>query len=395
MIEQQSTGSASPTGLALYHSGEESTMQQSTREKIDAVIARAQRAGSSATTLRGACRFLSALPAPRAGYTRYVMSAEDVLEYRYTRRGERICAGLGLPTDYSDRCSVMHSAVAFAAAHGAPAISPRLIGQLLSRHTWPAATIERYALNQVGLRSGLCATLDAAARAAQADLQSDWPLKKSQSSWAGGGHTVAVRWVLDPTRVGCRGGSERVWSDNGKWSGSNSAASLTVSVRALQQYPTLRTRDGQIVLDYEPIAGHPRTAKIAWVEQGRGFDLKITSGYLIRGYHVQAASVEQAEKKVRAIRQAACAVAIKARLTKLQDRREYGHIWVGLADSLAGGNCPSGSEQYRQQLSRELGGEIGGIRADALLARRRDTYTLRAVRAALVRSGHPLAEATA
>lgn len=369
------------------------------------VIAAAQSFGSSATTLRGAIRYIlaSAQPDKPKPFPAWERDASAANDYRYTRRGERICTGLGLPMDYEDRKRALLAADGLAEAHGAPAIPARVIGQLLIRHTWPAATIQKYALDRIGLRSGLRAHLDAAAESAAQSLTADWPLKKSESSWAGGHHTVTVRWILYPSdgsifshkQPGCVGESVRVWSDNGKWSGTDSHASLTVSVAALQKYPTLRTPDGHILLHYEPIPGRPRIAKIIWVAQGRGVSLKPIHGYLIRGYHVEAASLEAAEKKVQKIRREACARMLQSRIQARRDKIEYGSVWVGVADSLAGGNCASGTEQYRQQLCRLVGGEIGGVRADWLLRQRRDTYTLRAVRAALVRSSHPLAQESA
>lgn len=389
----QSHPDASPTGAALNTRASEGIMRYTKKS----VIAAAQSRGSSATTLRGAIRYILAntrpdRPQPFPSWERDASAAND---YHYTRRGERICTGLGLPMDYEDRKRALLAAERLAEAHGAPAIPARLIGQLLSRHTWPAATIEKYALDHIGLRRGLRTAMDEAAQSAATSLTAVWPLKKSESSWAGGKHTVSVWWTLDPAKVACAGSTERVWSDNGKWSGTNSHASLTVSVAALQKYPTLRTTDGQIILHYEPIPGKSRAAKIVWAKQGRGVGITPIHGYLIRGYHIEASSLEAAEKKVSTIRREACVKMLESRLQQRRDTIEYGTVWVGVADSLAGGNCASGTEQYRQQLCRLVGGEIGGVRADWLLRQRRDTYTLRAVRAALVRSSHPLAQESA
>lgn len=365
------------------------------------VIERAQQLGSSAKTVKGACAYLRTqlrkikplgYGAHRANHM--FRGMKDLADYRYIRRGERICAALRLPMDYEARLSALRSAQAEAESHHAPTISLRLIGRLLTRYRWSPEKIRQAALDSVGLAIDMCAELDALAKSAAASLRDNWPMKKSTSSWAGGDHSVAVRWILDG-QVGCGGGSDRVWSDNGKWSGTDSYAELTVSAAALRRYSDLRTPDGLIVLHYEPIPEHPRCAKIVWVEQGRGFALKAVHGYLVRGYHVQARSVEAAVKKVTVIRQTACAKAIAAKLQQRQDRRDYGLIWVGVQDSLAGGNCATGTENYRQQLCRIVGGEIGGVRADWLLRQRRDTYTLRAVRAALVRSGHPVAQGVA
>lgn len=396
-----------------HHNHMEDTMMTAehiTHLKSDA-IAKANRLGSRASTVRGALRVLrqqdyrriprwpglalDAVQARLAAGTYRPPAPPDhgsVADYRYTRRGERICVALGLPMDYQDRLAHVEWARQYAADHGA------------TQHPEAAAiwavlvtTSDRVALRQqvcrlYGFTPALVAELDRLALEAADRLEDDWPLRRSRSTWAGGYHRVTVRWVLDGSAVAAEGYSTTVWSANGKWSGTDSTAELTVSVRALRRYPTLRTPDGLIVLDYVPLDGQPRTAKLTWVEQGKGVTLKAISGYLVRGYHVVASSLTVAVRKVTAIRRAACATMLQARIQQRQDLREYRTVWVGVADSLAGGNCPSGTEAYRRQLSQSCGGDIGGIRADHLLRLRRDVFTLRAVRAAVARMGHRLAQ---
>ena len=215
-------------------------------------------------------------------------------------------------------------------------------------------------------------------KAAAIALVATWPYRRSYSLWAGGKHIVRVR-LADTPRI--ESGSDRVWSANRKWSGCNSWAHLYVSRRTLALFPNLRTPDGLILIDAEKIG--PREYRISWLEQSRGFELRPVAGYLIRGYHVAAKTVESARKKAAIARRAAAGVAADER-SRLREIRNFDKIWVGVDDSLRAGNCKPATEVVAQQL-REKFGIIGGIRADELLRFRDDAFTRRAVWAATAR----------
>jgi len=75
-------------------------------------------------------------------------------------------------------------------------------------------------------------------RSAVAQAYNRCGYRRSQSSWAGGGHELIISVGGLPA---VHGGSEKVWSSNGKWSGSNSTHRITVSCRwrsTLKTYPT-------------------------------------------------------------------------------------------------------------------------------------------------------------
>ena len=208
---------------------------------------------------------------------------------------------------------------------------------------------------------------------AKQHLTENWPLRRSQSSWAGGEHTVLVS-IGD--RPYARGWSKKVWSDNGKWAGTNSVASITATRRTFRHFPTLTTPDGMVVVDAKKI-GH-REYQITWVEQSRGFDLKIVDGFLIRGYHVKAKTIDAARKKAVKARQKALKAALEIRQKRLDIVRKYSRIWVSLQDSLEAGNCMASSKQVEEQLKHRFG-NIGGVRADILLKFRDDIFTRKAV----------------
>lgn len=202
-----------------------------------------------------------------------------------------------------------------------------------------------------------------------------WPLKKSQSSWAGGEHTTTIHVGDTPT---CKGWSDRVWSSNGKWSGNDSHVSLSVTIRALQYFPSLLTPDGSVVLDADEV--EPRVFRLVWVEQARGFDVKPREGWLIKGYHSTKKSLKSAKKEAHEARQKSLA----ATIAKRQYAKSIKHVWVSVDDSLAAGNCKSQTDAFASRVYAEIG-QVGGLRADVLLSLRDDVYARRAVGQAMKR----------
>jgi hypothetical protein len=217
-------------------------------------------------------------------------------------------------------------------------------------------------------------------------IQSAWPFRQSESSWAGGEHSVSVRLADETPGVGS--GTEKVWSDNGKWSGTNSYARLSVSRRALDLFPTLRTPDGSIILDAELVA--PRTYRVTWLVQSRGCSVSSESGWIVRGYHVRAASQAQAERKAAKARQAAVSATLherQARRDKAAALASYRHTYITLDDSIRAGNCKPISEQFAAQAWRTIGAVAEcAVRADVVLSIRDDFYTRRALGAAMEHS---------
>lgn len=102
--------------------------------------------------------------------------------------------------------------------------------------------------------------------------------KRSGTSWAGGEHTVSVA-IGTPCAIG---DSTRVWSSNGKWSGSNSSHALRVPLRWLVNVERrgIAVVDGLFTLDAEPIGGSTSLLSATWVTQGRGFTLNVVQGIL-------------------------------------------------------------------------------------------------------------------
>jgi hypothetical protein len=204
-------------------------------------------------------------------------------------------------------------------------------------------------------------------------INKNYPFRTSQSSWAGGKHTTTWKIADHPY---CAGESSRAWSRNGKWSGSNSSATIQFTLRALSFFPTGRTRDGSIVLDAEPI--EPNIFRVVCPVQARGFDLNMKEFWLIKGFHSAKKSLAAAKKEVDGARKKSIESLLRKRAQKIEAKR----IWVSMDDSLAAGNCQSQTESFAKKVFEKIGGEVGAIRGDYLLELRNDIYALRALGAA-------------
>lgn len=211
---------------------------------------------------------------------------------------------------------------------------------------------------------------------AQSYLERHWPYRRAESRWAGGNHYISVAISKEPFAE-CD--TERVWSQNRKWSGNNTNASIGATRRTFKHFPNLVTPDGQVVIDAKKISS--REYQIVWVENARGCSLKTVSGWLIKGFHVKGGTLDKARKKAAAARKKA----LSAELAKRQENADLVTIWVSLQDSLKAGNCETASKTVQDQLFRRFG-KIGAIRADVLLAHRDDVYTRRAVAVAQQRT---------
>jgi hypothetical protein len=222
---------------------------------------------------------------------------------------------------------------------------------------------------------------------AESYLSANWPFRRSESSWAGGDLYIAVNINKEPV---AEGWNQKVWSRNEKWSGNDTHISIRATRRTFRHFPNLVTPDGLLVIDAKRVAH--REYQVVWVEQSRGVSLKTVDGWLIRGYHVQAATLDDARKKAAKARKKALDAALALRMQRAirrADMRALSHIWVSFQDSLDAGNCRPSSDEVRRQLCRSLGGEIGGVRADVLMAHRDDQWTRRAIAVAAKRYASP------
>lgn len=206
-------------------------------------------------------------------------------------------------------------------------------------------------------------------------LKANWAetdLRTSHSSWAGGCNDFTVKYKRDTTVPAIIAEPVRRWSSNGKWSGNDMRVSLAVP----SHYWTTKVIGGLLTIA-------PRTRfldreyKAYWVEQGRGFSVKLIKGFVIRGYHVAGNDIDKARAKVAKIRTAAASLLLKKR----HQINDAAAKWVTLDDSLNAGNCKAGTEAFVKKLEKEMraSGQIGAVRGDVILKIQDDIYTRRAV----------------
>ncbi len=207
-------------------------------------------------------------------------------------------------------------------------------------------------------------------------LQENWPYRRSTSSWAGGDHNVYVRLSEEPCGE-CY--SKRAWSKNGKWSGTSSFADLRITQRCIDALGENLFIGGLITLDAEVIA--PRTYRATWLEQSRGVSLKIVQGWIIKGHHCTAKTLEKAKKQVAKAR-ASQVLAIfnnRAALRKLDFTHFPLHqIMVTRGDSLNAGNCIPGTDSFIRTHFGDKGNPKA-VSALSLLAIVDDSFVRRAI----------------
>lgn len=202
-------------------------------------------------------------------------------------------------------------------------------------------------------------------------LEKNWPYRRARSTWAGGEHFIYIS-VSDEA---CAGGhTERVWSANGKWSGNDSYCTLHFTRRCINELGDCVVVGTLVTLDCERV--NHRTYRATWAEQSRGVDLKMVDGWLVRGYHSTARTLQGALKKAQKARsQVASALAMR-RATA--NGPGLNSLDVTSKDSINAGNCAAGTRNFIERhglgaLTRQA------IRADALLALEDNSFTRAAI----------------
>ena len=109
--------------------------------------------------------------------------------------------------------------------------------------------------------------------------------------------------------------------------------------------------------------------KVEWIEQGRAIaDIDTKKGYLVRGEHIEAKTLEEA-KRINAEKRKQQALALlNARAKRAQKAAEKKQRMEVLAkymftfeDSLNAGNCRPGTQNFKNLVEREVGHEVNEI----------------------------------
>jgi len=199
-----------------------------------------------------------------------------------------------------------------------------------------------------------------------------------------------------------------VWHRNKPWRATELWLTLTVPFnwRSSVLATGLADAGGLLTLSAQQVAEDAWQA--AWLVQGRGYDFRIESGYIVRcadGTYSHARTLQharaiadkrakawaeriQSEERKRAEAQA------QARLRELRDQlasmtREqiadaFGGVPISVQDSTRAGNCPTGTRQWCE---RWAAGRTSGTVRDVLeTGAPLDEYLLRAITVAIARA---------
>lgn len=331
-------------------------------------IRRAQARGSRAKTLSGAIAFAKKNPVSVIeGWARMAVPASRA--YFFSRR--KIDFDPGSNWSHSPRVNRRAGAL-WAALRSGILMKNLAVHQQLPCDLTPdvGETVRQLAISHIE-------------RVLSERLWDCWPYRYSQSSWAGGHHAVTVTIGATPE---AQGGSNRVWSKNGKWSGTDSFGEVTVTERCLHLLGPNLLIGGLLTLDCEAVG--TREYQATWVEQGRGFALKMVSGWIIRGHHIEAGSLDEARHKVAKARRAKFLALAGARVQRYLKSAAFdlNQIQVTRQDSLAGGNCASGTDAFMTRFEEKIAGR-SSISAAELLLWENSSATRAAVAVAVVRQG--------
>lgn len=170
--------------------------------------------------------------------------------------------------------------------------------------------------------------------------------KMAAGTWAGGGNSFAVTINDTPSASGT---SSRAWSSNGKWTGLDAAFAVHVQRYWLSRINTvtgLADAGGMLTTHAEAVASD--AWKATWVKQGRGFELKTESGFIVRvGDQFFHGKTEVSARKVAAKQAQFARVSEKLRAVSLDQLvAEFGSLKVRVSDSTRAGNCKEGTEQW-------------------------------------------------
>ena len=130
-----------------------------------------------------------------------------------------------------------------------------------------------------------------------------------------------------------------------------------------------------------------------WIRQGRAIaDLRTVKGYLVRGQHIEASSLEEAQKISEENRRKALPSLLAARLEmkarremreaeeqklleEKQKRAEEERMMAAMVtreitfeESLNSGNCFPGTDGFKKRLEEEIGHPVDSINAQDLLS---------------------------
>ena len=164
------------------------------------------------------------------------------------------------------------------------------------------------------------------------------------SSWAGGERNYNITRSNSPK---AETWSEKVWSSNGKWSGNNIAGNINISKSWYKDCYLTGLSDAEGLLTTHATEIKPNLWQASWLEQSRGFSVKVIQGYILKydDHFFHGATEEKCWKLVKKYSLAKVAKEkLKEPLQKLiEDNKD---LKLTRRISKLAGNCESGTESW-------------------------------------------------
>lgn len=163
-----------------------------------------------------------------------------------------------------------------------------------------------------------------------------------------------------------------VCSETNDWKGYSRSTKFPMVVRSLH----LTIRRGYSLFVIGGLITFVKGDKIdrrgmacEWIEQGKAIaDIRTVKGYLVRGEHIEAKSLKEAQE-VSAERRTlllAQAVAEHKKLRIRNQQKADGTLMITFEDSLKSGNCRPGTASFKHKYEEAIGHEATSISIDDL-----------------------------
>lgn len=99
-----------------------------------------------------------------------------------------------------------------------------------------------------------------------------------------------------------------------------------------------------------------------WVQQGRAIaDLTMVKGYIVRGMHIAAKSLAEAQRINAECRSQMAVTLLNRRAKKIADMAKLSEHEFSFNESIAAGNCTLGTQSFKKKIEAEVGHEVNTI----------------------------------
>lgn len=167
----------------------------------------------------------------------------------------------------------------------------------------------------------------------------------TNTKWAGGNNTFNISdKVYTSSKV------KKVWSKNGKWSGTDVDFSINISKTWYSSVylKGIHELEGMLTTHAQEIPGNDniRLFKAKWIEQQKGYSIRQSSGYIAFNEEFGAYHSPSAKSAINGLRRRMNTNTRPEIPLMSYIRKKYGKLLVSLKDSLSVGNCENGTRNW-------------------------------------------------